>query len=217
MLLPIAVLAALLIGACSSLPGLRVLTGQDVGGANAAETVEALDLVMADKTGSTEPALIAAADRIESASGTVDVIEIRQDAASRVFRVNLLFSPPQVDTSTQQGQIQQVDALRRAIELTWQGTMLASQGSDVLQIILLQPQGINTLDNGTSYVGIVVAQAQIDRAAAVTYLAGQRSLTTFYDLIVTGTLNYASPDELQLYQGVPNHPMFMLPATAPQQ
>ena len=66
---------------CSALPGLRVLSGQDSTDALADQVVELSDMVMADKSGTTDPSLLAAADRIEQASGNVDIIEIRQDTA----------------------------------------------------------------------------------------------------------------------------------------
>ncbi|MBE2184905.1 MAG: hypothetical protein IAE89_15860 [Anaerolineae bacterium] len=201
------------VSACNSLPGLRVLTGQDNSQTLADNTVAALDLVMADKTGLTEPPLLASADRIEAASGDVDIIEIRADAESRVFSVNMLFSPPASDASTMEGQVAQLNALRRAIELTWQGTMLDSEGSDVLRVTLLAPQSIQTLDSGESFIGIVVADSSIDRAAAASYLAGSRSLDAFFDLIAQGTLAYTAPSSLELYEGHPNHPMYMLPTS----
>ncbi len=214
-LFPFVLLSALLVVSCSSLPGLRVLTGEGSPEANADQTVQALDLVMADKFGRTDPAISAAADRIEAAAGNVDIIEIRKDDEARTFQVNLLFAPPRVDMQTLDGQIALLDSLRRTAELTWQGTMQASEGADILRILILGAQQISTLDNGASYIGIVQAQMEIDRAEAASYLAGARSLTQFNDLIVMGTLNYASPSEMTLYEGQPNHPMFMLPA-APQ-
>ena len=195
---------------CSSLPGLRVLTGQEGSETVADRTVESLDLVMADKTGSTDPSLIAAADRIEAASPNVDIIEIRQDVENRVFNINMLFVPPQVE-NTLEGQVAIYDALRRSIEVSWQGSMRESEGSDVLRVTMMSPQTITTLDNGASFIGVVVADSEIERGAAASYLAGERSLTTFFDMIAQGTLNYVNPSELTLYEGQPNHPMFMLP------
>lgn len=199
------------VSACSSLPGLRVLTGQTNGTTAADTIVQTADFVMADKTGLTDPALLAAADRIEAASGTVDIIEIRSEPEQRAFIVDMLFSPPQSDPTTQAGQIAQLDSLRRAIELTWQGTMNVSTDADLLQVTLYAPQTVQTLDNGTSFVGIAIAQAGIERSAAVSYLAGERSLERFFDLIAQGTLVYTSPESVELYQSVPNHPMYMLP------
>jgi hypothetical protein len=204
-------LLALLVVGCSSLPGLRVLTGEDGQETVADRTVESLDLVMADKSGTTDPSLIAAADRIEAAAlSTVDIIEIRDDFENRVMRVDMLFRPPQSDTSTVQGQAAQLDALRRAVELTWQGTMRESEGIDTLQIVLLQPVNITTLDKGDGFVGIVNANIEIERSAALTYLSGDRSLNTFYDLVVQGILLFESPQQQTIYGGQPNHPMFML-------
>jgi hypothetical protein len=204
-------LLALTAVSCSSLPGLRVLTGQESQQGIADRTVESLDLVMADKSGRTSPSLIAAADRIEAAAlNTVDIIEIRSDLENRVLRVDMLFRPPQVDTSTIQGQAAQLDALRRAVELTWQGTMRDSEGTDILQIVILAPANVVTLDKGESFLGAVAYNLEIERAAAASYLSGERSLNTFYDLLVQGTLLMESPDGFVLYEGEPNHPMFML-------
>lgn len=205
----IAAAAALVVG-CSSLPGLRVLTGQDDGATVSEVTVESLDLVMADKSGTTDPALIAAADRIETAAlGTVDIIEIRSDFETRIFTVDLLFRPPQTDGSLE-GQIAELEALRRALEVTWVGTMRASDGMDVLRVKMLQPASFVTLDNGESVVGLVFIDAQIERGAAAGYLAGARSLNTFFDLVAGGVLALEQPEEVTLYEGSPNHPMFML-------
>jgi hypothetical protein len=214
----VVLLSAILISGCSKLPGLRVLTGQDAQGNNVAstdQTVQALDLVMADKTGATDPGMTAAADRIEAADTMLDIIEVRKNADTRVFTVNMLFAPPQIDTSTAQGQIDQLNTIRRAFELTWQGMMSASSGTDQLQIRLLQPGEISTLDHGRSFVGVVIVEATIDRSAAAKYLAGQRNANTFYDMVLNGTLNYQRPTAFTPYEGTPNHPMFML-STAQQ-
>lgn len=203
---------ALFAAGCSDMAGLRVLTGE-ADPTTSDRSVAALDLVMADKSGMTDPSIVAAADRIEAATnGTVDIIEIRSDFESRIFTVDMMFNPPPSDGSIQ-GQIAQLDALRRAIELTWQGTMLESEGTDLIRVILMAPQDIVTLDNGVSFIGIVVADAQIERTAAASYLAGTRSLSTFFDLIAQGTMSYEQPNQLMLYEGQPNHPMFMLPST----
>jgi hypothetical protein len=135
----------MVVSACGSLPGLRVLTGQDSPNTQADTIVQSADFVMADKTGLTDPALLAAADRIEAASGTVDIIEIRSVPDERAFIVDMLFNPPQTDTSTQAGQVAQLDSLRRAIELTWQGTMNVSTDADLLQVTLYAPQTVQTL------------------------------------------------------------------------
>lgn len=209
--IPLLVLALVMVAGCQSLPGLRVLTGEGDPQSIAETAVQAGDLVMADKSGGSDPGLSAAADRIEAASGAVDIIEIREDFESRLFQVSMLFNPPQTDNSTQ-GQIAQLDALRRAFELTWVGTMRESSNSDTLLVTLLAPQSVTTLDNGTSFIGIVIANAQIERSAAQAYLDGERSLNTFFDMIADGTLLYESASSVQLYEGSPNHPMFMISA-----
>lgn len=212
--LQFAVLLTLLITGCSSLPGLRVLTGEDTGESVADRTVQSLDLVMADKTGATDPSLIAAADRIEAADSNVDIVEIRQDFTERMFNVNLLFRPPQIE-NTLAGQVQLYDAIRRAVELSWQGTMRESEGTDLLHVTLLGAGQVTTLDNGPSFVGYVIIDTEIDRAAAASYLSGERSLTNFMDMIAQGTLSFMNPTETIYYQGQPNHPLFML-ASSPQ-
>ena len=51
---------------CSSLPGLQVLTGQEVAQSEISDVVEQSDLVMADKTGSTDPSLIRTLQRLRT-------------------------------------------------------------------------------------------------------------------------------------------------------
>lgn len=216
--LRIVVFVAILASGCSQMPGLRVLTGQDPNEAASGDlTVESLDLVMADKSGSTDPGITAAANRIEAADNMVDIIEARKDEESRVFTVTMLFNPPQVDTSTMEGQIALLEARRRAFEVTWQGMMPESDGTDILDIRLLLPDRITTLDHGQSFIGYVIAQATIERSDAAAYLAGARNLNNFYDMMINGALQYQTPrtlDDIMLYNGTPNHPMFMLPADA---
>lgn len=202
-------LLSLLIAACSSLPGLRVLTGEDTGENAANRVVQTLDLVMADKTGATDPSLIAAADRIEAASGNVDIIEIRKDPETDTFRVNMLYQPPNVP-QTLEGQVMELDARRRAFELTWQAVLPETLGSDSIQISLLIPRPVTTLDSGASYIGQVAVDALISREDAAAYLSGERSLDSFYSLIIDGTMAYRRPETFQPYEGQPNHPMFML-------
>ena len=209
----VVVLLAILVTGCSKLPGLRVLTGQDAQGNNVAstdQTVQALALVMADKTGATDPGLTSAANRIEAADEMIDIIEVRKDAETRVFTVHMLFNPPQSDTTTLQGQIDQINAIRRAFVGTWQCMMSECEGTDQLNIQLLQPGQISTLDHGRSFVAAVMAEATIDRSAAARYLAGSRNLNTFYDMVIDGTLAYQRATTFVPYQGTPNHPMFML-------
>src|SRR5689334_2571830 len=139
-LLAIALLVA--VSGCSALPGLRVLAGQTSPDALADQVSELTDMVMADKSGTTDPALLAAADRIEQANGgTVDIIEIRKDVTQDIFNVDLLWMPDNITTAAEY-----YDAMRRVTELTWQGTMQASQGADVVSISFLAPAKINTLD-----------------------------------------------------------------------
>lgn len=202
-------LSLLVVTGCSSLPGLRVLTGQDSGEVAQNRVVETLDLVMADKTGATDPSLLATADRIEAATGNVDIIEIRSDAEADAFVVNMLYAAPQVP-QTLEGQAMSLDARRRAIELTWQAVLDQSVGSDTIQINLLFPMPVATLDTGASYIGQVIVNAVIGRDDVAAYLNGPRNLDTFYGLILDGTLSYTSPESFQLYQGQPNHPLFML-------
>lgn len=215
-ILRIVILMAFLASGCSQLPGLRVLSGQDPNatGTTGDLTVEALDLVMADKSGSADPGISAAANRIEAADNMVDIIEVRKDAETRVFTVNMLFNPPQVDLSTMEGQIADLEARRRAFELTWQGMLPESEGTDRLDIRLLAPGRVTTLDHGQSFIGVVIAEISIERAKAAAYLTGARNLNNFVDMLVNGELQYNNPTSIMFYQGTPNHPMFMLSAAA---
>ncbi len=210
---PVLILVFVLTAGCSVFPGLRVLSGEASSPeALSAEVVERSDLVMADKTGRSDPSLMSAADRIEVASQNVDIIEIRKNEAEDVFVINMLFQPPQdADPATQQGIVSLYSAIQRAMELAWQGTMNESDGISTLKISFIVPQDVPTLDNGgLSFIGVVQLNAEIDRSDAIAYLSGPRGLANFLDLIATGTLNYASPEATELYQGEPNHPLFML-------
>lgn len=201
---------------CSVFPGLRVLSGEDVTGTNA-EVLNMIELVMADKTGSTDPSLMAAADRIEAASPFVDIIEIRKDETDHVFIVNMLFQPPaDADGQSQAALISLYSAIQRAMELTWQGTLRESEGTDAIRVNFILPQGIPTLDSGTSFIGVVTLNSEIERMQAINYLSGPRNLNDFLDLIVNGTLRYESPQGGELYTGKPNHPLFMLSSAASQ-
>lgn len=208
------VLSAILVSGCSQMPGLRVLTGQTDENAAGDLTVQALDLVMADKSGSADPGITAAANRIEAADNMVDIIEVRKDEENRVFIVSMLFNPPDVDLNTMEGQVADLEARRRAFEVTWQGMMPESEGTDRIEIHLLAPASVSTLDHGQSFIGFIMAQAAIERGDAAAYLEGVRNLSTFYDMIVNGTLQYQAPNQLILYEGTPNHPMFMLTGAA---
>lgn len=200
--------AALFIGAgCSALPGLRVLSGEQTADTAAQQLVENSEFVMADKTGNTDPALSAAADRIEAASGNLDIIEIRKDLNTDVFGVYVLLAPSNPNAT----QADQTNELRRAIELTWQGTLKQSEGSDIIKIVILQPAQFDTIDNGPSYVGIVAANVEISRVNALAYLNHRpNTINDFVNLVADGEMTFDQPQSMELYQGQPNHPVFML-------
>jgi hypothetical protein len=206
-------LLLMLVSACSALPGLRVLSGEEGAESVQDQVVQTIDLVMADKDGYTDPSLIAAIDRIEAAAaGTVDIIEARLDPETRVFTVDLLINMPPPDFSTIEGQVAYYDTIRHAVELTWLGTMYDSEGADVLSVTLLDPAQVATLDSGEGIIGIVNTSFSIDRPAAMSYLSQGRSLNGFYDMITAGTLTLTSPSTTELYDGEPNHPLSSLPA-----
>ncbi len=209
-LLQIVLLSAILAAGCSRLPGLQVLTGQNPSGQTADQVVQSLNLVMADKSGATDPALTSAADRIEAADNMVNIIEVRKNPDTRVLTVNMLFFPPNSDTTTTQGTIDQLNAIRQAFEVTWMGLMPVSDGTDTFDIRLLIPKSITTLDHGRSFTAQVATTGTIDRTAAAKYLAGIRNLSNFSNLVVSGTLNYQDATSVVYYQGTPNHPMFAL-------
>ncbi len=204
------IVLSLLGAGCSSLPGLRVLSGQAAPEAAAERVVEITGLVMADKTGQTDPALISAADRIEAAAGgSIDIIEIRQDTRSDVFNIYMLYRGLSADASAQE----QNDALRRALELTWQGMLQASQGSDIIRVNLLQPSMVPTLDKGLSFVARISATFDISRESVLTYLNKRpTTLQDFVNLIADGEMIFQSPQDgdTAFYDSQPNHPMFML-------
>jgi predicted amino acid-binding ACT domain protein len=208
--LPILLAIGLLVASgCSALPGLRVLTGQDSPDALADQVAELTDMVMADKSGTTDPSVLAAADRIEQASGDVDIVEIRQDTTDDLFTVYMLLQPPGQNTTQQQ----YVESVRRAIELTWQGTMQASQGSDLLKVVILAPMAVPTMDKGLSFAGSVNISSEIARSDAVAYLAHRpNSINDFINLIALGKMTVDQPDQAnaEFYAGQPNHPVFML-------
>ncbi|MBZ0303043.1 MAG: hypothetical protein K8J31_25075 [Anaerolineae bacterium] len=209
-------LALVFAAGCSVFPGLRVLTGEDAANSANAQIAQMSELVMADKSGSTDPSLMAAADRIEAASPFVDIIEIRKDEPTDTFIVNLLFQPPSdAGTQSQAGLLSLYTAIQRAMELTWQGTLRESEGTSALQVNFIVPQDVPTLDSGTSYIGVITLNSQIERSDAIQYLAGPHNLNDFLDLIVNGTLSYESPQGGTLYEGKPNHPLFMLSNASP--
>lgn len=200
--------AALFIGAgCSALPGLRVLSGEQTADTAAQQLVENSEFVMADKSGNTDPALSAAADRIEAASGTLDIIEIRKDLNADVFGVYVLLAPSDPNAT----QADQTNELRRAIELTWQGTLNQSEGSDIIKIVILQPAQFATIDNGPSFLGIVAANVEISRVDALAYLTQRpNTINDFVNLVADGKMTFDQPQSLEVYEGQPNHPVFML-------
>jgi hypothetical protein len=200
-------LLLVLLAGCSVFPGARVLLGQDDAAALAAESVDQVELVMADKGGNTNPSLAAAADRIEAAnSRAVDIIEIRNDENTSTFEVAMLLNIPQGATDQEQ-----FSAIRRAFELTWQGTLRESQGDERIRIQLLSPLTIPTLDSRTSFAGQVIAVSEILRVDAVAYLS-QRPLTDqdFSSLLSLERLSFDQPEQFELYSGTPNHPSFLL-------
>ncbi|MBL8164486.1 MAG: hypothetical protein JNJ61_21030 [Anaerolineae bacterium] len=200
------IIALFVAAGCSSLPGLQVLAGQDTQSAAEERVAELTDLVMGDKSGNTDPAMTTAADRIEAANNSiVDIIEVRKDLTADTFTVYMLLNMPQGTTQADSNEI-----LRRAIELTWQGTLQQSIGSDLINVVLLSPSAIPTLDKGPSFVGFVVLDAQIARDDVVTYFANRpNTLQDFLDLIAQGKMTIDQPEQ-EIYAGQPNHPVFML-------
>lgn len=210
----IVLLGLLFSAGCSALPGLRVLTGED-SAETAAQAVELTELVMGDKSGATDPSLMAAADRIEQANGgTIDIVQIGKNEELDVFQVDLLWNP---DNLTPESGVAEIyDTLRRVNELTWQGTMNESQGSDVIYVNVLSPLQVSTLDTGNSFIAFVQFKFQIPRADAITYLAQRpNTVQDFVNLIVDGKMIFDSPQQ-ELYTGLPNHPVFMLAAMQAQ-
>ena len=204
--------AALFIGAgCSALPGLRVLSGEQTADTAAQQLVENSEFVMADKSGNTDPALTAAADRIEAANGSsesvLDIVEIRKDLNADVFDVFLLFAINNPNATA----AEQNNLLRRAVELTWQGTLKQSEGSDILKIVILSPAQVDTIDNGPSFVGIVAANVEISRVNALAYLNHRPNTTNdFVNLVADAKMTFDAPASQELYTGQPNHPIFLL-------
>ena len=208
-LLRVFVILALVSAGCSTFPGLRVLTGEDPTGAAAAEQlVQTADLVMADKSGAGDPSLMAAADRIETATNDLaDIIEIRRDEEADTFVINMIVPPPMFNQGDLQAQFEYFDALRRMVELSWQGALHESEGADTLQVNVLITEQIATLDSGQGFVGYYLWATQIDREEAVAYLSNRpHSFDDFANLIVEGTMTFDNPGSL--YNGQPNHPMF---------
>jgi len=209
-------LSLALISGCSALPGLSVLTGADSGEGEALRALEAVELVMADKTGATDPSLLAAADRIEAASVGVDIIEIRRNLSADALEVSMLFLPPEdANTQNSAGLLSLYSAIQRAMELTWRGTVAESEGSSTLRVHFISPREVSTLDSGPGLIGFVTVNSEIERVDALSYLRGPRGLNDFLDLIAAGTLSYENPQGGQLYSGEPNHPLFLLNVAGP--
>jgi hypothetical protein len=204
------IVGALLVSGCSVFPGLRVLTGQqDV--TEASRSVESLDMVMADKSGGTDPLLLLIGDRIEAANPYVDVIEVRSDPATHIFTLSMIYVPPQT-ANTAQGAREQNDLIRRTVEIAWQAALAENDDADTFRVMFLFPNEIATLDNGPSFIGVMGPNFQIERSDAAAYLSGQPSLQAFGGLLADGTLIYNQPEAVELYAGSPNHPMFVLPS-----
>ncbi len=205
----LALIGILCASGCSAFPGLRVLAGQASGENNPDTIVQSSGLVMGDKSGLTDPALSADADRIETANqGKIDIVELNKDLNTDVFSVYMLIMPPDQNTS----QADFSSEVERAIELTWEGTMNQSQGSNVLKVEMLFPGPVPTLDRGTSFIGYVFLDAEIARADAVTYLSHRpNTINDFFDLAAQGKMTLDQPQlGTVIYQGTPNHPVFML-------
>jgi hypothetical protein len=201
---------------CSALPGLRVLTGQDSAENVSSQVIEQTNLVMGDKSGTTDPSLTAAADRIEQANGgTIDIIQIGRNEAQDVFEVDLLWSPDNLTAESTTADV--YDTLRRFVELTWQGTMQESQGSDMIYVNVLSPIPVTTLDSGSTFIAQVNFKLQIPRSEAISYLSHRpNDVQDFVNLIADGKMIFDSPTQQELYEGTPNHPVFMLAAMQAQ-
>jgi hypothetical protein len=200
----------LLSAGCSTFPGLRVLTGETTADGLVAESVEVADLVMADKSTVGDPSLLAAADRIEAASGFVDIIEIRRLDDEDAFVVNLVIQDAILPTDINT-QIRFLDILRRFVELSWQGTLQESEGSGVLKVNVYVARTVASLNSGDSLIGFLLITTEIDREDALVYLSHRpNTLDDFAGLVVDGILQYDEPAGSVIYDGEPNHPMFML-------
>lgn len=193
---------------CDVFPGLRVLTGE-AEAASGNRAVAELDLVMADKSGSTDPSLIAIADRIEAASLYSDVIEIRENPEANSFDVSMVVRLGQ--PQTQQEELEQYDELRRIQEYVWLALIPQSDDVNQIRITFLGPVPISTIDNGDSYAAQVLMRTVVERADAADYLARERNLSTFDDMIVSGRVAVILPQSVTFYDGQPNHPLMALP------
>lgn len=206
------VVLVVLVAGCSSLPGLRVLTGQDSAEVASERVAETVNLVMADKTGDIETSVLEAADRIEAAARNVDIIEMRPSLVDDTFYVFMLLRTAGDPTSGQlQDTIDYYNSIRRGIELTWAGVVTESERFDVINIQLITPRDVVTLDNGISKFGLIWAVARIAREDMIDYLAHPHDLNTFIGLVTSGKMSFEPPPpDQQLYLGQPNHPLFMI-------
>jgi hypothetical protein len=210
----LALAAGILAAGCSRLPGLQVLSGQDTADTQANRVANNVDLIMADKSGNTNPALLAAADRIEAATGNVDVVEIEQNLNDRSLDIDLIWQlAGNPNSSNMQDQLDYYNSIRRAVELTWQATLRESDHLDRLHIEVLLPQTLNTLDNGPSLYAIRQVIIDIARQDAVDYLAKPHNLDDFIGLVADGKMSFGPPQDSPLYIGTPNHPVFMIPSS----
>lgn len=203
----VVLLALFVVAGCQSLPGLRVLSGEDSADVNADRIAETTTLVMGDKSGLTDPSLMEAANRIERATDdNLDIVEIRRDLNNDVFDVAMLYTPPAQDATGQEI----YDLFRRYTELTWQGIMNDSAGSDVLSLQFLAPGRFTSLDKGPSIFGVITIRSQITRQDAMLYLSAPHTLNDFVDMIAQGRMTFDLLTNTELYEGEPNHPVFML-------
>jgi hypothetical protein len=202
--------AVFAITGCSVFPGLRVITGQQ-DSIEPQQTIESIDLVMADKTGGTDPALLLVGDRIEAALRSVDVIELSEDTQGD-FRVEMI-----VDFSGIQTRRDEFELYRRASEVTWRAVLAQNINNlRAIDVTLLGAIGIDTLDNGPSFTAVRLLTLSIDRGDAANYMSlPNTSIQSFQNLIADGTLRIDQPEQSEFYSGTPNHPMFMQPVNAP--
>jgi hypothetical protein len=204
----------LLAAGCSAFPGLRVISGEDTGETAADTVATSVDLVMADKTGNVDTSVLSSADRIESAAGNVDIVEIYPDITNDTFMVFMMW---QLAGDPNNDPLTYYNSIRRAVELTWQGTLRESAFADRFVIEVLAPQTIPTLDNGPSFIAFRQLVVEVAREDMIDYLSRPHNLESFIQLIVDGKMSYAAPEGSPLYLGQPNHPLFMVQIEEPPQ
>ncbi len=203
-----AVIGLVFASGCSVFPGLKALSNQAGADAAAESVVQTTSLIMGDKTGLTDPALNAVADRIEAANNkNVDIIEIRKNLNTDVFSVYMLLRPESQNMTNADFFNQE----RRAIELTWQATLDQSQGSNTLKVVLLGLRAFPTLDRGIGFLGVIDFTVEISRTDALVYLNHRpNTINDFLDLIAQGKMIATRPTDMEIYDGTPNHSIFML-------